>query len=145
MMSPVLKSPCQHRKCSGRQIKMITFCVTEGAGSQSTSSCFHRETFVTSGTLLVAKSRQPGPGGCKAGCAALVMAEGRRGGYMLYPGCTGSSHGCRTLLCQSCPHDDIAPPIVPEVLCGWERLPLMSTCYGKSNSNQCLSIPLLKP
>ena len=37
------------RKCCGRQIKMIKLYVTEGAGMQSTNSCFHREAFIING------------------------------------------------------------------------------------------------
>lgn len=139
MMSPVPKSPCQHRKCSGRQIKMITFCVTEGASSESTSSCFSRETFVTSGTLMVAKSRQPGPGGCRQ--------EGlqREGGVVLssiqaasaLPGDDRPCYVSPALGGHSTSHCAWGP-------CGW-GLPFMSTCHVKSNSNHCLSLPLLKP
>lgn len=45
------------RNCSREQIKMIKFCVTEGARMRRTSSCFLGEPFIVNGPLRLARSK----------------------------------------------------------------------------------------
>lgn len=114
------------RKCHGRQIKMIKFCVTEGADTQSTSSCFHREVFIINGPQMVARA-----GGRKAACIALVTAEERRGQYIPTISHIGFFHGYQILRLTSVQSNHHkASPLMPRgcrTAACWPRQP--TACY----------------